>query len=55
MSQHPADSLDFDPFFPRFDKELKRSEASSIFEIELHGSRYALKVVSACKFSSEQH
>ena len=49
MPRSPADSLDFDPSFIQFGKELKRSEASSIFEIELHGSLFALKVVSDCQ------
>ncbi|KAJ5696109.1 hypothetical protein N7536_006521 [Penicillium majusculum] len=30
----------------QFKAEFRRSEASSIFEIEHHGNRYALKVVS---------
>ncbi|KAB8273199.1 hypothetical protein BDV30DRAFT_211032 [Aspergillus minisclerotigenes] len=44
MSEHPADLLVFDPSSLRIGKELKSSEASSIFEVELRGHRYAMKV-----------
>ncbi|KAE8140932.1 hypothetical protein BDV38DRAFT_268689 [Aspergillus pseudotamarii] len=44
MSQHPGDLLVFDPSSLRIEKELKTSEAFSIFEVELLGHRYALKV-----------
>lgn len=46
MSQHPEDRLVFEPSSLRIRKELKSSEASSIFEVELHGHRHAMKVVS---------
>ena len=46
MSEGPRDLLNLDPSLLRIAKELKRSEASSIFEVELQSDRYALKVVS---------
>ncbi|KAE8421913.1 hypothetical protein BDV36DRAFT_280243 [Aspergillus pseudocaelatus] len=44
MSEHPADLLAFDPSSLQIGRELKISEASSIFEVELHEHRYAMKV-----------
>lgn len=46
MPEHPADLLDFDPSSLRIGKDLKSCEASSIFEVQLLGHRYAMKVVS---------
>jgi len=46
MSEPPADVLDFDPSSLQIGRELKSSGASSIFEVELLGNRYAMKVVS---------
>ncbi|KAB8244773.1 hypothetical protein BDV35DRAFT_382044 [Aspergillus flavus] len=40
MSEHPSDLVAFDPSSLRTGKELKSSEASSIFEVELRGHRY---------------
>lgn len=34
----------------QFKAEIRWSEASSIFEVEYHGNRYALKVVSILVF-----
>ncbi|THC92319.1 hypothetical protein EYZ11_008213 [Aspergillus tanneri] len=44
MSRDHSDALDFDLSFLHIGKELKQSEASSIFEVEIHGSSYAMKV-----------
>lgn len=46
MSEPPADVLDFEPSSLKIGRELKSSEASSIFEVELLGNRFAMKVVS---------
>lgn len=46
MSKHPADLLVFDPSSLQIGKELKSSEASSIFKVEFLSHCYAMKVVS---------
>ncbi|KNG85405.1 hypothetical protein ANOM_007106 [Aspergillus nomiae NRRL 13137] len=44
MSKRYEDALNVYPDSLRFVKQLKESEASSIFEIEIQDKRYAMKV-----------
>ncbi|PWY76046.1 hypothetical protein BO94DRAFT_605254 [Aspergillus sclerotioniger CBS 115572] len=44
MTQDPEDALNISLDLLQIGKELKRSEASSIFEVEIEGTRYAMKV-----------
>ncbi|PLB43416.1 hypothetical protein P170DRAFT_451430 [Aspergillus steynii IBT 23096] len=44
MSQHSSDALNTSPGLLQIGKELGRSEASSIFEVEIQGTRYAMEV-----------
>ncbi|PYI10982.1 hypothetical protein BO78DRAFT_457943, partial [Aspergillus sclerotiicarbonarius CBS 121057] len=44
MSQYPADALNTSLDLLQIGKELKRSEASSIYEVDIRGTRYAMKV-----------
>lgn len=41
-----APLVSLDPTSIQFKAQIRRAEASSIFEIEYEGNRYALKVVS---------
>jgi hypothetical protein len=53
MSGTFADALDLKNVRLSIVKELKRSESSSIFVVELQGNVYVMKLVSARKISME--
>jgi hypothetical protein len=52
ISKGTTDVLPTNPSTISIHREIRRSDASSIFEIELNGKCYAMKVVSVPKVSS---
>jgi hypothetical protein len=54
ISKDTTDVLPINSSTISIHREIRRSDASSIFEIELNGKCYVMKVVSVLRFHPEQ-